>query len=93
MPNGRKISQHFPLLAPPKYTQIGIFGLKINHLATLSSGMPLAFTVAPAQRKIRRHSDGNFGTANSFSKPDRGFRGRFLIYFIEVEFCSKLELS
>jgi hypothetical protein len=32
--NDRKINQHFPL-APPKFTQIGIFGLKINHLATL----------------------------------------------------------
>jgi hypothetical protein len=28
---------HFPLQDPPKFTQNGIFGLKINHLATLSS--------------------------------------------------------
>jgi hypothetical protein len=28
--------QHVPFQAPPKFTQIGIFGLKINHLATLS---------------------------------------------------------
>jgi hypothetical protein len=27
--------QHFPLQGPPKFTQIRIFGLKINHLATL----------------------------------------------------------
>jgi hypothetical protein len=27
--------QDFPLQDPPKYTQIGIFGLKTNHLATL----------------------------------------------------------
>jgi hypothetical protein len=27
--------QHLPLPDPPKFTQIGIFGLKINHLATL----------------------------------------------------------
>jgi hypothetical protein len=41
--NGRKISQmvikhtyqHFPFHGPPKYTQIGIFGMKINHLAIL----------------------------------------------------------
>jgi hypothetical protein len=26
---------HFTFLGPPKFTQIGIFGLKINHLATL----------------------------------------------------------
>jgi hypothetical protein len=27
--------QHLPLHKPPKFTQIVIFGLKINHLATL----------------------------------------------------------
>jgi hypothetical protein len=26
---------HFPILGPPKFTQVGIFGLQINHLATL----------------------------------------------------------
>jgi hypothetical protein len=34
-PNGHKIYQHFPLQYPPKFTQIGIFGLKTNHLASL----------------------------------------------------------
>jgi hypothetical protein len=29
-----KLYQHFPLQEPPKFTQIGILGLKINHLAT-----------------------------------------------------------
>jgi hypothetical protein len=33
--NGHKIYQHFPSQGPPNLTQIGIFGLKINHLATL----------------------------------------------------------
>jgi hypothetical protein len=36
IPNGRNIYQHFPLQGPSKYTQIDIFGLKINHLATLT---------------------------------------------------------
>jgi hypothetical protein len=27
--------QHVPLQDPPKYTQIGMFGMKINYLATL----------------------------------------------------------
>jgi hypothetical protein len=36
IPNGRKIYQHFPFQGSPKYTQIGIFGLKLNHLATLA---------------------------------------------------------
>jgi hypothetical protein len=30
-----KICQHIPLQDPPKFTQIWIFGLKTNHLATL----------------------------------------------------------
>jgi hypothetical protein len=33
--NGHKMYQRFPLQDPPKFTQIGIFGLKTNHLATL----------------------------------------------------------
>jgi hypothetical protein len=36
-PNGPKICQDFPLQEPPKCTQIGIFGLKTNHLAALVS--------------------------------------------------------
>jgi hypothetical protein len=32
---GHKIYQHFPFQGPPNCTQIGIFGMKINHLATL----------------------------------------------------------
>jgi hypothetical protein len=36
MPNGHKIYQHLPLQDPPKFTQIGIFGLKKKHLATQS---------------------------------------------------------
>jgi hypothetical protein len=35
IPNGGKINQHLPLQDPTKFTQIGIFGLKIYHLATL----------------------------------------------------------
>jgi hypothetical protein len=30
-----KYYQHLPSKDPTKFTQIGIFGLKINHLATL----------------------------------------------------------
>jgi hypothetical protein len=36
-PNGDKINQDFPLQDPPKFTQIGIFDLKTNHVATLPS--------------------------------------------------------
>jgi hypothetical protein len=28
-------AKHLPFEGPPKYTQIGVFGIKINHLATL----------------------------------------------------------
>jgi hypothetical protein len=34
-PSVHKIYQHLPLQDPPKFTQIWIFGLKTNHLATL----------------------------------------------------------
>jgi hypothetical protein len=36
LPNGHKIYQHLPFKGPPKFTQVGIFGLKTNHLATLT---------------------------------------------------------
>jgi hypothetical protein len=47
IPNGRKICrlnghavfQHLPLHEPPKFTQTVIFGLKINHLATLTQSI------------------------------------------------------
>jgi hypothetical protein len=34
-PNGHKIYQILPFQDPQKYTEIEIFGKKINHLATL----------------------------------------------------------
>jgi hypothetical protein len=34
LPNSHKIYQHCSLQDPPKFTQIGIFGLRIYHLAT-----------------------------------------------------------
>jgi hypothetical protein len=37
LPNGLEIYQNLPLQEPPKFTQIGIFVLKTNHLATLLS--------------------------------------------------------
>jgi hypothetical protein len=36
IPNGHKMYQHLSLQDPPKFTQIGIFGLKMYNLATLS---------------------------------------------------------
>jgi hypothetical protein len=37
IPNVLRIYQPFPFQGPPKFTPIGIFGLKIYHLATLVS--------------------------------------------------------
>jgi hypothetical protein len=34
--NGHILYQPFPFQGPPKFTQIGIFGLKIYRLATLA---------------------------------------------------------
>jgi hypothetical protein len=39
IPNGHKI-KHFSIKGPPKFTQIEIFGLKTNHLATLHLKCP-----------------------------------------------------
>jgi hypothetical protein len=35
IPNVHTIFQYYPFQGPPKYTQIGNFGIKIIHLATL----------------------------------------------------------
>jgi hypothetical protein len=35
LPNGQKIYHHFPFQGPPKYTQIGILGIKMYNLANL----------------------------------------------------------
>jgi hypothetical protein len=35
IPNGHKTYQHLPLQDPPKFTPNGMFGFKLNHLATL----------------------------------------------------------
>jgi hypothetical protein len=39
-PIEHKIDQDFPSQDPPKFTQIWIFGLKTNHLATLTGSVP-----------------------------------------------------
>jgi hypothetical protein len=36
IPFGHAIFQHFHIQGPPKYFQIGIFVLRIHHLATLA---------------------------------------------------------
>jgi hypothetical protein len=49
-----KIYQHLPLQDPPKFTQNGIFGLKIYHLATLvrADGSQLALISQGVERKF-----------------------------------------
>jgi hypothetical protein len=49
-PNVHKIYQHLPLQDPPKFTQIGIFGLKICHLATLAAMGRVAQRLPPPPR-------------------------------------------
>jgi hypothetical protein len=46
--NGHKIYRHFPYEGTPNFTKIGIFGLKINHLATLYVGKESLFNAAAA---------------------------------------------
>jgi hypothetical protein len=53
-PNCHKIYQHIQFQGPPKFSQIGIFGLKIDHLATLLTRMflkhILTFLCRPCSR-------------------------------------------
>jgi hypothetical protein len=53
--NCRFIYQHFPFQGPPIYTQIGIFGIKINHLATLVAH-PCPAEIGIRQSLVRRRS-------------------------------------
>jgi hypothetical protein len=49
-PNDQRLYQPFPFQCPPKFTQIGILGLKINHLATLV-GMVYTEESTPAEEE------------------------------------------
>jgi hypothetical protein len=52
-PNGHKIYQHLPFQDPPKFKfiQIGIFGLKICHLATLLHAYLQASSLSRSQKQ------------------------------------------
>jgi hypothetical protein len=62
-PNVHKIYQSLPLQGPTKFTQIGIFGLKTFHLATLESA---AAASQPERRRAERsgpcHEQGDQGS-------------------------------
>jgi hypothetical protein len=45
IPNGHKTYQHFPFQGTPKFTKIGISGMKVNHLATLLRGSNLLISI------------------------------------------------
>jgi hypothetical protein len=47
--NGLKMYQHYPFQGPPKYTQIGILGMKLQRLATL---VPSHFDLVRGSRKV-----------------------------------------
>jgi hypothetical protein len=52
--NGHKIYQHRPLQDLRKFTQIGIFGLKKDHLATLVHGRSRTFYNCERKREAKR---------------------------------------
>jgi hypothetical protein len=56
--NGHKIFRHCPIKDPPKFTQIWIFGLKTNHLASLSFS---------AEEKYNKKEASLFETPNPLS--------------------------
>jgi hypothetical protein len=65
MPDRHKIYQHLPSQHPPKFTQIGIFGLKTNHLATqlYMKSSPL-FTFFASQSK--KYKDAQYAVKKIF---------------------------
>jgi hypothetical protein len=78
-PNSYTIYQHLPLQDPPKFTEIGIFGLKIYHLATLAaSGTRPASNFFKTLAHFHSQRDIN-GTLNICFPPGVKFsqRGKF----------------
>jgi hypothetical protein len=64
--------QHLPLQGPAKFAQIGIFGLKICHLATLVSAWTSKFSSSfriclgvSFEKKREGHGNKNFGKIGS----------------------------
>jgi hypothetical protein len=53
-PSVHKKYRHLPLQGPPKFTQIWIFGLKTNHLATLLECPHTQKTIFLSRQKIER---------------------------------------
>jgi hypothetical protein len=61
IPNGHKIYHQFAIKGPPKCSQIEIFGLKINHLATLLRRKKIQGNLKPKSLG-KKYSRGNSGT-------------------------------
>jgi hypothetical protein len=54
--NGHKIYQHFSFQSPPKFIQIAIFGMKVNHPATLD----INFSMNCKKRKKKMDGEKHF---------------------------------
>jgi hypothetical protein len=55
--NDRKMYHYLPLQVPPIFTKIGIFGLKIKHLATLVISSEMTFIMSEnTSRSIKQRS-------------------------------------
>jgi hypothetical protein len=81
----RYVHQHFPSQEPKKFAQIGIFGLKMYHLATL-----LGFV----RRKVKW--TGPFHSAPHFFSPvvERNFlaaKHKFSSCFENILFCCRIK--
>jgi hypothetical protein len=74
LPNGQK--KHLPVPDPPKFTQIGILGLKINHLTALFRRKKLFFLRHPRKKLIfpPSHCESFFTTTIDVKKSKNGSR-------------------
>jgi hypothetical protein len=71
--NSHKIYQPFPFQGPPKWTQIGIFGLKKYHLATLNRTQMALFPRFEFPRKKLKFNKNRNDFLHFFSSRVAGF--------------------
>jgi hypothetical protein len=73
--------QHLPLQKPLKFTQIGIFGLEINHLATLyrlNANFPDTLTAAKLPPNFPSEEVGEVDRLSETGLPDGIFQTKKL---------------
>jgi hypothetical protein len=77
------VYQNFPIRGPPKFTQTGIFGLKINHLATLMRSRGSS-SCSPLNHLIKSRS-GRKKNQENFFRPKTGKKFGASVKFVTLQ--------